>query len=1015
MKLSADGRLRRVVCTMFAAGIGGSVFAAPMAYAQDAAPKGGDVKLEKVEVTGSRIRRVDSETADLVQVIDRKQIQATGAATLGELLQSVPSVSGTPYNSAVNNGGGDGTASADLRGLGPKRTLILLDGQRLNPGTSASASPDLNAIPANMIERIEVLKEGAGAVYGTDAIGGVINFITRTKFQGVEAFASVGDTEHGGGSTRDYEVTVGGKLGKGFAVVGASFNRQDEIYAGDRPFSDAPTAYIYNVLSDNVGTSSRSPGGRFTGTGFAGAANALDAQCPGAGSAPGAGGLNGVTLIQGRTGTSVNDFRGFCQNNGVGYSDRYNFQPENLALTPSTRYSLFGSGQYPLSDNINFKLRAHYTNTDARAQLAPEPFDNVTISGIYPPPTNPAPVISAANVYNPFGRDITGFGKRATAVGDRIEDYKTETIQINAALKGTVFSRFDWETGFNFGRDNQANHNYGFLDFSKIAQQLGPSFYDATGTARCGTPTAPIPNCTPINVFGTTGATIANLSSPTNYLTNADESDLYANVAGDLFNLPAGAVGFATGFQFRALHYNDIPDGQAQAFTLSENNKKSTSGEYNVREVYAEATIPVLKDLPGAKLLELDLGGRYSSYSTFGQTTDGKYQLQYKPYTDLLVRYTYSDVFRAPTTFELFQGGSQTSPTFQDPCNGLKVANPVACAGVRTDGSYATADGTYQQPNTQANGNNVGNPNVKPEEGFTTDVGLVFSPSFYKPLSITFDYWRYSLKGAIDRVSLQTILNACFANPTSAFCGTSPNGQPYFVRDADGNVANSQLPYVNAQNFQTNGFDLSVKLDYPKLSFGGFDLGKWSIGFDTTYLREYTKVNFDPDTGVVTSRRSLQGQYDGVDTGNSFPHVRLLGYVFWSKGPVSVSMQDRFLSDLREGQVDAEVAGRGVCSDEGGPFTGDVIPDVAPYFPNPNPLLQESGPARCFHHTGSANYVDTAVTYALKQYNTDVTFGVNDLFDDGAQSTYSGFGGAANPIYDVRGRNFYGKLKLTFK
>lgn len=990
MKLSLEGRYRHAIHCAFVLGAVGASIGPSASYAAS----GDTTQLQGVQVTGSRIRRVDTETADTVQTLDRKQILATGASTLGELLQSIPSFGGTPFNSAVNNGGGTGEAFVDLRGLAPKRTLILLDGQRLN-------NADVNAIPTNMIERVEVLKEGAAAVYGTDAIGGVVNFITRKTFTGVEAELSAGQTQYGDGSNGDVQLTWGTKAGAGNAVFGALFNRQDAIKASARSFSNTPWGYYYGHLSPNAWTSSRSPNGRFNISADTQLKSAL--------------GCSNVTLIQGTNGTTAQDYRCYVSNNDVGPSDRYNYQPENLSLIPSKRISLFGLAQEPITDSIKWFGQGTYTDTRANAQLAAEPFDDGTIQGTYP---GSKPTISAQNIYNPFGVNITSFRKRSTQVGDRVESFETNSLQLATGLKGTLVDRFQWDTTFNFGRYNQANSNYGFLDFSKIFQQLGPSFYaDANGnpttatagTPTCGTPGHIIPNCTPINVFGTTGNTLAALGTQTNYLQTNDEMDLAGNISGDLFKLPAGMLGAATGVEYRTLHYSSTPDALGQQFQLSENNSQSTNGMYNVREAYLEVHVPVLKGLPAVKSLDFDLGGRYSNYSSFGNNTSGKVAMEYRPYSDLLVRATYNDVYRAPTTTELFQGALQGSPAYSDPCSGLDAAtlaqHPISCANVPVN---------YRAPVPQANGNTIGNPHLTGEKGYATDFGLVFDPSFYKPLSISVDYWIYQLKQAIDTVDINTVLQGCYDAETagsasgSAFCGNAPNGLPYITRSATtGDVVNTYEPFLNANRYKVNGIDTSIKLNYPNVNLGGVNVGRIQLGVDATYLMTYDLKLFDPFSGALVNDYSDAGYYDS-STGGSYPRLRALGYLFWSKGPYSIALQDRFLSNLKENQVDAADPGpaAGGCYSPG---SGDVI-SAGQFGGDP------TKPVRCYHNTGSANYVDLSGTYSFKPINTDVTLGITDLFSESAQQMYNGsLAGAANPIYDVRGRSFYGKVVLRFK
>ncbi|MDE0852815.1 MAG: TonB-dependent receptor [Nevskia sp.] len=985
MNLSVNGRIRRAIGVAFAAGVAGASVLPAQAQAQD-----NTTKLQGVEVTGSRIRRVDTETSNLVQVLDRKQIEATGATSMGELIQAIPSITGAAVNASANNnpvsatGGGGGFAGStgvDIRGLGPQRTLLLLDGQRMN-------QKDPDAIPANMIERIEVLKAGAGAIYGTDAIGGVVNFITRKNFSGLEATAQYGETQHGDGAASGASVTWGSTGAKGSAVFGFNYNKQDAIKATDRE----ATAFPAGVTDQLAFSSSRAPGGKFvTGTG----------SCA------------SYTLITGHTGTSAADFRCFNNTHNPAVSDRFNYQPYNLDLDPTQRESIFGSGTYKFSDSVKWYGQGYYTHILAQQQLAPVPFDNGTIQAVYP--LAGSPTISASNIYNPFGVDITSFAKRATAAGGRVFDHQIDELQFTTGLKGTILDRFEWDAGINYGHFDLTNINKNYLDFANVLQTIGPSYYadpntgaDVTvrtpgqaatssvagGIPTCGTPGNPIKNCTPLNVFGTTGVGLGSLAVAANNQSVQTETDMFLNLNGDLFNLPAGPVGAAAGFEFRKLAFTFTADALEQNYQLDESNTKSTAGGYEAREYYAELHIPVLAGLPAVKSLDFNIGGRYSDFSSFGSHTAGSYAMEYRPYNDLLVRATYADTFRAPDVTELFAGAAQSSPGYTDPC--LDPTTGKATTATITGHSNACQGvvvGATQQ-NSQASTNVVGNPKLKPEHGYSTDFGMVFNPSFYKPLTLTADFWHYTLKDGITGISLNTVLADCYNDNTSAFCGNGPTGQPYFVRSNTGlasapttNIINGTLPTLNSFSFYVTGWDYAAKLSYPKTVIGGYALGNFDLGVDLTYVDQYRITNFDPGTGAVAAIYSDAGVLD-PNTVVPLPRFKGLGYLFWSKGPFSASVEDRYVGNVTVG--DASGAKGGDC-------------------------YHKSFGQTCYS-TGYANYVDVSGTYNVKAINTSFTVGITDLFDDGIQKAYS-TGYAASPlsIYDVRGRSFYGKVSMRFK
>ncbi len=340
-----------------------------------------DEQLSEIVVTGSRIRRVESETASPVFIVNRDAIEASGVTTMGELLQQIPTVSGAATNTSVNNGGGDGASTIELRGLGEQRTLVLLNGRRMT-GIADNGAVDINLFPVNMIERVDVLKEGAGAIYGTDAIGGVVNFITRTDIEGLELTYDYGVSDEDDGTRHAVGLAWGTSSDRGSVVVGANWNQQDEISAGDRAFA-ANATYLYGSVF--FGGSSRTPNGRIRFTD----ASPLHASNGGQFDCGIDGGIWSVTKLPGVDGTSTDDYR--CWDGAI---DPYNYQPLNLLVTPQERTTLFTSANYNVSDETEMYFELLHNYTTSGFQIAELPFDSRDDNIIIP----------ANNFYNPFGQ-----------------------------------------------------------------------------------------------------------------------------------------------------------------------------------------------------------------------------------------------------------------------------------------------------------------------------------------------------------------------------------------------------------------------------------------------------------------------------------------------------------------------------------------------------------------------------------------------------------------------------------
>ncbi|HVT34416.1 MAG TPA: TonB-dependent receptor [Nevskiaceae bacterium] len=956
-------------------------------------------ELDAVEVTGSRIKAVDMETSNPVFTIGRDAIRSTGATTIGELLQSIPAATGVVTNPQVNNGGGNGGASVNLRGLGGERTLVLLDGKRIIGTTFSDISyVDLNSLPINLIDHIEVLKEGASAIYGSDAIGGVVNIISRKNFTEGEGEITYGLTQHGDGAHKNINVTYGSGSSESHVVFGLEYEMQNSIAAKDRDLTSTPTAYYFGQLDPNAGTSGRAPTGRWflPPQVFTGGDGVQCGQAPGTNpdGTPNPGVSPSVTRIAGHDGSTSTDYRCFNNNSGPGATDRYNFLPDNLLLTPAKRYEMFAMGEHQFGDDMQFYGAGFFTHVVSNSQLAAEPFDNGTVQAVIGPTT-----ISGQNQYNPFRQDISTFALRPTLVGDRIETVDTSTYQGTVGLKGFLFDdAFQWDGSYTYGRIDQGESDYGFLNFSNLKNQVGPSVGGV-----CGTTANPIPQCTPINVFGTIAPTIAELGTTANTQTEQDQQQLLASISGDLLKLPAGALGSAFGIEYRKYNFNRVPDGLEQAFQLSENNSKPTQGSYDVKELFAELRIPVLADKPFVESLTLTPGVRYSKYSSFGSTTNAKYGIEYRPYGDLLIRATYADIFRAPTVNDLFKGNLQDAPGYSDPCNAYGSAgNPrtangdLACQNVPTNGSF-------QQANTQASAVRTGNPNLRPETGFTTDFGLVYSPSFYRPLTIEMDYFKYAINDTIGLLDTQSAVNACFN--TGEFC-------QYVGRSSDGQLALGTEPTINNGSLVTQGLDFGIKLSYPNTRFGSF-----LISADTTYLQIYDTATVV--AGQVLNYESLAGQTDGGSTG-TFPRIKSFMTVAWNMGSWSASLRDRLIGNVGEGSIYFNGSPNAIIDLADGVFgaCGSTTADSTQVDVGGGNMQTIA----CRRNVGMANYLDLSGTYALDRFATTITFGITDITNTGGKFVASaaagglGTGYPTDPAtYDMTGRAFFATIKTNFK
>ncbi|ODT91862.1 MAG: TonB-dependent receptor, partial [Rhodanobacter sp. SCN 67-45] len=704
--------------------------------------------LNAVVVTGSLIRRVDVETASPVVTIDREAITNSGKPTLGYVLQDMPAISGNATNPSNNSNGGGvasplleaggGASRVSLRGLGINRTLVLVDGQRM-------VNSDINMLPPDMIDRVDVLAEGASTVYGSDAIGGVVNFILRKDFQGVQFSLNDGISSHGDSQRRGFNLT-GGMSGDNYSIVGGlDYNKYDATLASRRDFS-RQQLYLSSGTIIAAGSSSI-PTGRI--------------QLPASianqyGCAINSSGTANVTLATG-DGSNLGDYR--CR---LG-SDTYNYAALNYMQTAQKRTNGFVLGSYDLTPNLKAYVNAFYNRTESSGQDAPSPVG-----------TGDGLIISSSNPINPFGVTFSqdavpgdpnsgyNFQTRLTGAGTRVHSYKTDNAQINTGLRGNFGqdSSWIWDASINYSHSKRDQRDTNEVDIPALqaAVDAGANIFNQADPA--------------------VGKLLsAGVKTPIYVMTNSTKQAQF-DASGDLWDLPAGAMQLSVGTLYRkqSMKYTVSPFAVLDPVTtrcqiLQEACGSPSSGSYNVKEFYAETLIPLLADVPGAQSLNIDLGVRTSDYSTSGSTTNGKVAIEWKPVADLLVRGTVSQVFRAPNLNELYDGRTLVQPTLNDPCVNLSAAelaqHAAACQYVPVNwGGNSPA-----QVNTFYSGAaTVGN-SLKPEKGKSIDLGLVYSPEWLPGFSTSLDFWHIYLSDTLTAITGDLVVSSCFNNSASPYCG----------------------------------------------------------------------------------------------------------------------------------------------------------------------------------------------------------------------------------------------------
>ena len=843
-----------------------------VASAQDASSSstGSATTLDRIEVTGSRIRSVDLENSQPVLVMTRQDIQKQGLTSVADVLNRISSA-GAGITTTYNNGG-DGSATISLRNLGSNRTLVLVNGRRWVSGLTGSV--DLNTIPAAVIERIEILKDGASSIYGSDAIAGVVNIITRTNFEGVEVNGYVGQYGEGDGQRTSIDATMGVSSDRGNLVIGASHTKEESVMAGDRSISAVP---YYGYGSSTF--SSYSAAGKMNRTAAQG---------------------GNIVLPSTATGSGLASNPYYALDQYVPYTTSaygYNYAKDNYLVTPQKRDSLYVQGSYDLTDNVRFKLDGLYNQRRSSQRLAGYPLSTIN-TGIY---------MSGESYYNPYNTNYGGDGRDVSwthrlTESPRLYEQDDKTAHLYTGLEGNfefADRQFNWDAGYSFNKTDQTETQYGDANLISLANALGPSAV-VNGVVSClDSSGSVISGCVPFNPLSPAGSIPQDqldyiLFTAHNTYQYRSES-VTGNISGELLELPAGWLSFAAGYEHRKESGYSSPDALISSGNTSGNAFTPTNGSYKLDDYYLEFLIPALKDLPGAKLLEFSAAARFSDYDTFGTTTNYKFGFKWKPIDDLMIRGNYATGFRAPSIQNLYLGSADDFATYSDPCstnasNYAAVKAACLAAGVPADfvAEYNSATGNSGQ--TIYPFTDTSNSALKPETAKNFTFGFVYSPSYVEGLDISLDWWKIKIENSISTPSANYILSQCYEKGLSDWCSL-------ITRDATGTVTGLLVQPMNYGETRTEGYDFTVKYRLPETSFGTF-----TITSDSTYVSK-RETKQDASTGWESSN-GIYWQWD--------PNWRIRSSMTldWTLGDLSASWITQYYSSLKDYEWGADSDGK---------------------------------------------------------------------------------------------------------
>jgi iron complex outermembrane receptor protein len=929
-----------------------------LAHAQDKPTDEPDV-LDEIEVTGTHIRGVDLEMQRSIQILRREDLDRTGMTNVGDILQALIPANGQTLNRNINNSDSlhQGEVRLNLRGLGDNRTLVLVNGQRWV--TALDGGVDISTIPLALVERVEVLKDGASAIYGSDAIAGVVNIITRRRFDGGELELHAGQNDYDDGAEHSAKVTFGRAGDIWSFAVGVEAGRNDPIYSRNRAISATP-----------------SPGLPLSATG-----GYFDIrQVPSLGYA-------GYVLTPGRPGTSPDDFH--LVNNAT---DRgFNAQDYTYLQTPQERRAVFAQGRYEFTPTTALSVEALFDRREAAQRLAPPNlfFSEITLKGPQ------AYGISADNVYNPFHEEIPASYTRLIAMDQRDYDETVDVKRLHVGLDGLIEvagRSLHWALDATGMRSDQDSHYGPDPLHSNVALAVGPSFFDANGIAHCGTPDSVIAGCVPLNLFGPptaiTPAMVANLGAMLQERIEGQITDLDARVDGELASLPAGPIHFALGIERRIMSGADLPDpleasGEANS-QVDGSFGAATVGSDSVNEAYAELAVPLLKDRQFARDLELIAATRYSNYATFGSTTNSQFGARWKPDDDLLIRANYAQGFRAPSLYDLFQGQINAYGYLDDVCV------PDAGTIPPRPAPYCQKFGVppnVSQPTLPVTITLGKNPNLGPETSRSYSFGAAWSPEQVANLELTLDWYDIQLRDAIGQRGPDFYLNDCYfvGNPVSC---------AHITRFPDGNLQHVLAQEENLPGgLEVEGTDFGLGYVFENR------FGKWALRWDVANLIYSGEVG-QPKRGTVLPDGTVAG---GNVVGEAVNwRWRSVGTLDFTRGAWNASVTSRFFSAVTEG------CGHVIN-------IAHLVGDPSLYNLCSDPYRVVDGYPAPSNHVASVLYFDFALGWEAP-WRARISVGVRNAFDRNPPPLRSAGGGDITfiPDYDVPGRFFWVSYRQQF-
>lgn len=833
-------------------------------HAQDASKNDApDNSGEAIVVTGSRLSNPNLERAAPIMNVTAKDLEVTGQVNVEAILKELPQV--LPGATAASNNPGGGVATADLRGLGTTRTLILVNGRRY-VSYDSSQIVDLNTIPMALLDHVDVVTGGRSAVYGSDAVSGVINFVTKQNYEGLETNANYRLTGYDDGGTFNTYVLAGKNFadGRGNITIYADYIKRSAIKQSARSYT-AVTQTDDGAGGLTAGGSGSIPAGRFV---VGGSAYKFTQD----------GGYSAYTSPD----------------------DLYNYASENYLQVPQTRKMINLQAHYEVSDAVDLYAEGQFIKNNVKNQLAPTP-----ATGSFSIDTDSS-FLSSSTQSLLSGYDTDGDGyttvslyRRMVEVGDRISDLDSTAVRGVLGARGELGKGWNYDAYFSYARTHQVEHQYGNISRSRLQQALLTT-YDSSGNLVCSDTSN---GCVPIDVFG--AGNISSDAASFIAITTRNASTIVEKVASaaitnnELFDLGAGPAGIAFGAEYRSEHGSYNPDAElSSGDVIGFNASEGLSGGYNVKELFTEVDVPVLADKPFIHRLDVNAAYRFSYYSTAAKAVSTySFGTVWAPIADISLRGQYSRAVRAPTVSNLYSGQSQSYEAATDPCTtSTATSNANLNASCLANGVSTSAIGTsYDGGSTQIESYIGGNPDLREETADTYTLGAVFEPTFLPRFSLTVDWYKIKIANYITSAGTANIISACYGTSANNWTPYDTSYCSLLPRDSTGTISGAIDYLSNSGGVKTSGVDFEARYWFP-VNLGKSGDNRIDLRLSGTHLNSWT---FTPVAAISDLTVNCAGKF-GLLCENVYAKWRLNGRATLQSGDTTVSLAWRHLSPVND-------------------------------------------------------------------------------------------------------------------